>query len=123
QSWTADFGDIDNDGDLDMVLTNHDATIQLFENDGSGNFTEITEDSGLEVTGFFLQSKFVDLDNDGFIDLLIAGGNGAHYTFRNTGNKTFTVVPNVFPAPKAMHSFATGDLNNDGFVDVWANYG
>ena len=123
QSWTADFGDIDNDGDLDLVITNHDATIQLFENDGTGNFTEITVGSGLQVTGFFLQSKFVDLDNDGFVDLLIAGGSGAHYTFRNNGNKTFTSQPNTFPAPKAMHSFATGDLNNDGFVDVWANYG
>lgn len=123
QSWTADFGDIDNDGDLDLVVTNHDATIQLFENDGTGNFTEITAGSGLQVTGFFLQSKFVDLDNDGFIDLLIAGGSGAAFTFRNNGNKTFVAVPNVFPAPKAMHSFATGDLNNDGFVDVWANYG
>lgn len=123
QSWTADFGDIDNDGDLDLVITNHDATIQLFENDGTGHFTEITEGSGLQVTGFFLQSKFVDLDNDGFLDLLIAGGNNAHYTYRNNGNKTFTNQPNTFPAPKSMHSFATGDLNNDGFVDVWANYG
>ncbi|MFN9326367.1 MAG: FG-GAP repeat domain-containing protein, partial [Flavobacteriales bacterium] len=40
QSWTADFGDIDNDGDFDLMLTNHDATIQLFENDGTGNYTE-----------------------------------------------------------------------------------
>jgi hypothetical protein len=121
QSWTADFGDIDNDGDLDLVVTNHDATIQLFENDGTGQFTEITAGSGLEITGFFLQSKFVDFDNDGFVDLLIAGG--IERIFRNNGNKTFTSIPNVFPSPKAMHSFATGDLNNDGFADVWANYG
>ncbi|MCW5899553.1 MAG: VCBS repeat-containing protein [Flavobacteriales bacterium] len=121
QSWTADFGDIDNDGDLDMMLTNHDATIQLFENDGTGHFTEITAGSGLEITGFFLQSKFVDFDNDGYIDLLIAGG--LQRLFRNNGNKTFTNVPNMFPANKAMHSFAIGDLNNDGFQDVFANYG
>jgi hypothetical protein len=123
QSWTADFADIDNDGDLDLVITNHNTTIQLFENDGTGHFTEITSGSGLTVTGFFLQSKFVDLDNDGYVDLITAGGSGAHYVFRNNGNKTFSQVSNVFPAPKAMHSFATGDLNNDGFVDVFANYG
>jgi hypothetical protein len=121
QSWTADFGDIDNDGDLDLVITNHDATIQLFENDGTGNYAEITAGSGLEITGFFLQSKFVDMDNDGFLDLMIAGG--IERFFRNNGNKTFTAVNNLFPAGDVMHSFATGDLNNDGFQDVFASYG
>jgi hypothetical protein len=121
QSWTADFADIDNDGDLDLVVTNHDATIQLFENDGTGQYTEITAGSGLAITGFFLQSKFVDFDNDGFVDLLVAGG--IERLWRNNGNKTFSLVNGVFPANKAMHSFATGDLNNDGFLDVFANYG
>lgn len=121
QSWTADFGDIDNDGDFDMVVTNHDATIQLFENDGTGHFTEITAGSGLEYTGFMLQSKFADFDNDGFVDILIAGG--VEYYFHNDGDNTFTRITGMFPANKAMHSFATGDLNNDGFVDVFANYG
>ena len=121
QSWTADFGDIDNDGDLDLVITNHDATIQLFENDGTGNFSEITAGSGLEITGFFLQSKLVDMDNDGFLDLMIAGGIDRF--FRNNGNKTFSTISNVFPAGDVMHSFATGDLNGDGFQDVFASYG
>jgi hypothetical protein len=121
QSWTADFGDINNDGDMDLVITNHDHSIQLFENDGSGNFNEITTGSGLEITGFFLQSKFVDFDNDGFVDLLISGG--IERLFRNDGDNTFSEMSNMFPAPKAMHGFATGDLNNDGFIDVFANYG
>ncbi|MFN3875994.1 MAG: FG-GAP-like repeat-containing protein [Flavobacteriales bacterium] len=121
QSWTADFGDIDNDGDLDLVITNHDANIQLFENDGTGHFTEISEGSGLDFGGFMLQSKFVDFDNDGYLDLLIAGG--VEYYFRNNGNRTFSRILGLFPSNKAMHSFATGDLNNDGFPDVFANYG
>lgn len=121
QTWTADFGDIDNDGDLDMVATNHDATIQLFENDGTGNFTDITAGSGLQFNGFFLQSKFADFDNDGFLDILIAGGD--EFFFKGNGTGTFEVIGGLFPAGKDMHSFATGDLNNDGFVDVFANYG
>ena len=121
QTWTADFGDIDNDGDLDMVATNHDATIQLFENDGSGNYTDITAGCGMEQNGFFLQSKFVDLDNDGFLDVMIAGG--VEFFFKGNGDGTFTQMNGLFPSGKAMHSFATGDLNNDGFVDVFANYG
>ncbi|MBK7945840.1 MAG: VCBS repeat-containing protein [Flavobacteriales bacterium] len=121
QSWTADFGDIDNDGDFDMVVTNHDANIQLLRNNGAGQFTDITAGSGLEFGGFMLQSKFADFDNDGFVDVLIAGG--VEYYFKNNGNSTFTRITGLFPSNKAMHSFATGDLNNDGFVDLFANYG
>ena len=65
QSWTADFGDIDNDGDMDALVTNHSAAMALFENDGNGHFTDITEGSGLDITGFFLQAKMADFDNDG----------------------------------------------------------
>ncbi|WKZ65294.1 MAG: FG-GAP-like repeat-containing protein [Flavobacteriales bacterium] len=121
QSWSADFGDIDNDGDFDLVITNHDATIQLFENNGAGQFTEITAGSGLEFGGFMLQSKFADFDNDGFVDILISGG--VEYFFKNDGDGTFTRITGLMPANKALHSFATGDLNSDGFVDVFANYG
>ncbi|HRH68028.1 MAG TPA: FG-GAP-like repeat-containing protein [Flavobacteriales bacterium] len=121
QTWTTDLGDIDNDGDLDMVATNHDATIQLFENDGTGHFTDITDGCGMEQNGFMLQSKFVDFDNDGFLDVLIAGGD--EYFFTGNGDGTFDQVTGMFPSGKDMHSFATGDLNNDGFQDVFANYG
>jgi hypothetical protein len=121
QTWSVDFGDIDNDGDMDLVATNHDNTMQLFENDGTGHFTEITAGSGLQVSGFFLQSHFEDFDNDGFLDILI-GGMGTEYYFTNDGDKTFT--QNSFPieGDKALHSFGIGDLNNDGFPDVFASY-
>lgn len=121
QTWTADFGDMDNDGDLDMVATNHDATIQLFENVDNTSFVDITAGCGMEFNGFFLQSKFVDFDNDGFLDVLIAGGD--EYLFMGNGDGTFDQVSGLFPAGRDMHSFATGDLNNDGFLDVFANYG
>lgn len=121
QSWTTDFGDVDNDGDFDMVVTNHDFTMQIFENDGTGHFTDVTAGSGLEVNGFFLQHKLVDFDNDGFLDILVAGG--VEFFFKGNGDGTFQQMNGLFPSSKAMHSFATGDLNNDGFMDVFANYG
>lgn len=121
QSWSVDFGDIDNDGDLDLVVTNHDNTIQLFENNGTGHFTDITANSGLAITGFFLQSHFEDFDNDGFLDLLVTGMGEEHY-FSNDGDKTFTYGAFPMSTGKEMHSFGIGDLNNDGFPDVFASY-
>ena len=121
QSWTADFADIDNDGDFDCLVTNHSATLLLLENDGTGNFTDITAGSGLEVTGFFLQAKLEDFDNDGFVDLVYSGG--AHAYFKNNGDQTFSNVPGMFPYGDTMHSFATGDVNRDGQVDLYASYG
>lgn len=120
QVWTTDFGDYDNDGDLDAVSTTHSSTIMLFENDGTGHMTNVTAGCGMEVPGFFLQGLFRDFDNDGFLDVLTAS---THFYFKGNGNGTFTQMNNVFPAGKTMHSFAIGDLNGDGFEDVYASYG
>lgn len=122
QSWTADFGDIDNDGDFDCFITNHDVSSQLLENDGSGHFTDISAQSGIfnAINGLPIQGIFRDFDNDGFVDLLIAGTKD--YLFHNNGNKTFTAIPNVFDGNE-IESFAVGDLNHDGFQDIYAGYG
>lgn len=123
QTWTADFGDIDNDGDLDLVLTNHSTTIQLYRNNGNGSFTDITATSGMQVTGFFLQGKLEDFDNDGYLDFLTAG---AEFYFRGNGNGTFTQINNMLPKPSGyptLNSFSVGDLNSDGFLDVYGTYG
>lgn len=121
QSWTVDFADIDNDGDFDCLVTNHSTTLYLMENDGNGYFNNITAGSGLDVTGFFLQAKMEDFDNDGYVDLIYSGGTHAYY--HNNGDQTFTQVPNTFPNNDTMHSFAFGDMNRDGQVDVYASYG
>lgn len=121
QSWTADFGDIDNDGDFDCFITNHDVSSQLLENDGAGHFTDISATSGMlnAVQGLPIQGVFRDFDNDGFVDIIVAGSE--HTVFRNNGDKTFSTVPNPFDASQ-MESFAIGDLNGDGFQDVYAGY-
>ncbi|MBK6892065.1 MAG: VCBS repeat-containing protein [Flavobacteriales bacterium] len=121
QTWTSDFGDYDNDGDLDMFSNEHSTGTQLFENDGTGHYTNVTAGSGLGVASFPLQGMFRDMDNDGFLDILIAGGSEFYY--KGNGDGTFTLVEGLFPSSKAMHGFAFGDLNRDGFEDVYANYG
>lgn len=122
QTWSADFGDWDNDGDLDLIVMNHDHPMQFFENDGNGNFAEVTG-ADQSIVGGFLQSHFEDFDNDGYLDILV-GGYGGRY-LQGNGNGTFTVVPmsTVFPGGGSLHSFGIGDLNNDGSMDVWASYG
>lgn len=121
QSWTADFADIDNDGDMDCLITNHSTTLKMMENDGNGYFTDVTEAAGLDIEGFFLQAKLEDMDNDGFVDLLYSGGVHAYH--RNNGDGTFSEVAGTFPNGDTMHSFSIGDLNKDGFLDVYASYG
>ncbi len=121
QSWTVDFADIDNDGDFDCLVTNHSTNLYLLENDGSGYFSNITADAGLEVDGFFLQAKMEDFDNDGYVDLVYSGG--AHRYYHNNGDKTFSHIANTFPGDDTMHSLCTGDVNRDGQVDLYASYG
>lgn len=120
QSWTADFADVDNDGDFDCFITNHSTTMTLLENDGNGYFTDITPGSGLDVSGFALQAKLADFDNDGYVDVVISGG--LHRYMRNNGDGTFSQV-DAFPYGDTMHSFAIGDVNRDGFMDLYASYG
>lgn len=121
QSWTADFADYDNDGDMDCLITNHSTNMMLLENDGSGNFSDVSAAAGVDISGFFLQAKMVDFDNDGFNDIIYAGG--VHGYFHNNGDGTFSSVASTFPYGDTMHSFGIGDLNKDGFLDVYASYG
>ena len=123
QSWTADFGDIDNDGDMDIAVTNHSTSMFLLENDGNGYFTDISEGSGMDVSGFFLQSKFEDFDNDGFLDFITSGDNSSNFYFKGNGDGTFDQLDWPFAYNDAMLSFATGDFGKDGQMDLIASYG
>lgn len=122
QSWTADFGDVDNDGDFDCFITNHDVSSQLLENDGAGHFTDISVAAGLldSVKGLPIQGVFRDFDNDGFLDILVAGTD--QQLFRNNHDKTFSRVLGLFDPKRQMQSYAIGDLNNDGFLDIYGGY-
>ena len=120
QSWTASFGDIDNDGDLDLLVTNHDYVSQILENDGSGHYTDITATTGFDISDITpIESAMEDFDNDGFVDLLIAGSDQRFY--HNNGDKTFTRVEGLFDSNN-LESFAIGDINHDGKIDIYGSY-
>ena len=130
QSWTANFDDINNDGWLDVLVTNHDVQTMLMLNDGTGHFTDINigNGAGLDINFTPYQSKMMDFDNDGWIDVLISGESDNSATgrlFRNNHDNTFSPVLGAFPTASnnALHSFGLGDLNHDGKVDIYAGYG
>jgi ASPIC and UnbV/FG-GAP-like repeat len=126
QTWVTEFQDIDNDGDLDAFIANHHTPSRLMLNNGSGFFTDITTSSGLlgKTPDGILQALMRDFDNDGYVDLLVSGMMGAKY-FKNKGNRTFEEVALPFLAlniDTPLRSFAIGDLNHDGFQDIYASY-
>jgi hypothetical protein len=121
QSWTSSFGDIDNDGDFDLLLTNHDYESQIWENDGTGVYTDITAFTGFNISNMTpIQSGFEDIDNDGFIDIFITGST--HRIFHNNGDGTFSEVNASILGNNDIGTFAFGDLNHDGQVDLYVGY-
>lgn len=117
QSWAADFGDFDNDGDQDVFIGNHDQPSRLMRNNSDGTFTNITADAGLSgAFGFLIiQCTLRDFDNDGYLDILATGGT----TFKlmlNNGDGTYS--DSDIELDEDVNSYALGDLNNDGFIDL-----
>jgi len=75
-------GDVDNDGWVDLLLTNF-GTNQLFRNNGNGTFTDWSKQSGIEdMSGrFAVSAAFLDYDRDGSLDLYV--GNNVNYSVQN----------------------------------------
>ncbi len=67
----AAVGDIDNDGDSDLLVTNFGRNT-LYRNEGNGTFTDVTEAAGLVETGYNMSAAWFDMDRDGDLDLYVA---------------------------------------------------
>ncbi|MCB0756716.1 MAG: CRTAC1 family protein, partial [Flavobacteriales bacterium] len=117
------FQDFDNDGDFDAFITNHDVNNMLLENQ-NGVFVDIYSGSGLDMSvGTPIQGLMRDFNNDMYVDILVTGSDNqtTYALYLNNGDKTFTRVDGAFGS-SGMYSIATGDLNHDGFLDVYGSY-
>lgn len=123
----AAFFDMDNDGDEDLWISGGLHRDALYENDGTGHFTEIGLAAGLNVTTTKVTTGVVtgDLDNDGYRDVLVLTHGGfPNFILRNNQNKTFTELP--FTGLQFVKGYslaaAMADVNSDGLLDIYAGH-
>jgi hypothetical protein len=114
QSWSTAIEDFDNDGDMDMILSNISDENRFYQNNGDGTFTDIYSTSGLPSSVGSWEIQSADFNNDGFMDILWSDGDRLYL---NNGDNTFT---SAFADGGTNNTEVgpLGDLNNDGFVDI-----
>ena len=134
-------GDYDNDGLLDLFITNFSLEVNsLFHNDDDGLYTMTTFETGLAESSFSqlgFGTQFLDADNNGTLDLFVANGhvwdNVSKITpslsykqtcqfFTNTGEGIFRDISDIvgafFTSTVVARGAATGDYDNDGDMDI-----
>ena len=148
--WTADppfknamvmtCGDIEHTGHLDVFVAQYKVPLlgqvlrphyydandgwpaHLLRNDGQGNFTEITESAGLDAKRWrrTYSASFVDLDNDGSLDLVVVSDFAGLDLYRNDGHGHFRDVTRQWVTEP--HGFGMActfaDFNADGLLDL-----
>ncbi len=146
-------GDIDNDGWTDLYISFRDRHNQLFRNLGPQKgqdttstvpkFRDITAAAGVAEPYSSFPTWFFDYDNDGWLDLFVAGYRIKHVgdiaadylglphsaerarLYRNNRDGSFSDVTQQSGLYKVLHAMGSnyGDLDNDGFLDIYLGTG
>jgi hypothetical protein len=128
ENFGASWGDFDDDGDVDLYVTNKGVD-ELFENLGDGTFKNITHSAGLDLLIRDSSSAaWFDLDRDGDLDLYVSsyGEHGLppssdNVMYRNNGDGTFTDITSATGLGKSVYTYTTLilDADMDGWPDLY----
>jgi hypothetical protein len=131
---TADWGDYDNDGWIDLIVGNEAEmwtrpprahATELYRNQRDGTFAEVAGEVGLDLLGFVKATQWGDYDNDGRLDLYISRFEEPNQLFHNEGPDTngvwrfrdYTALAGV-DGPLASLPAWFFDYDNDGWLDL-----
>ena len=127
----AAFLDFDNDGDLDIYLTNGNHVLpearvvggpvnRLYRRGDDGRYTDVTAGSGLGDSGYGMGVAVGDFDNDGWVDVYVSN-YGPDRLYRNRGDGSFADVTAAAGADVDGFSSSAAfcDFDRDGFLDLY----
>jgi tetratricopeptide (TPR) repeat protein len=121
-------GDYNNDGCMDILVLRggweYPMRRSLLKNNCDGTFTDVTRASGLAIPATATQSAvWVDIDNDGYLDLFLANERGPNQLFRNKGDGTFEDISHSAGVDRSAFSkgVVAADYDNDGFMDLYVS--
>lgn len=125
-TYGASWGDYNNDGFLDVFLSNREVTIPniLYKNNGDKTFTIANIEAGIPSTeALSFCSAFFDYNNDGYQDLYIANDKieFPNELYKNNGDGTFTDVSEISGANISIDAMSVtiDDYNYDGLMDIF----
>ena len=112
--------DYNNDGKIDLFITNDNGISPLYKNNGNGTFRDATEEAGLCKVGTGMGVTVGDYNNNGYLDMYVTNV-GQDYFWENNGDGTFSEVSQINGTEdKLSLGWGTGflDYDNDGYLDL-----
>ena len=113
--------DYDIDGDLDLYVSDWLKANRLYQNNGDGSFTDVTEESGLGDTGNTWTSLPIDVNGDGFQDIYVINDFGNNHFYLNNEGGDFIESTAEYGLEDNGEGMGGDicDYNNDGLFDIY----